>query len=421
MAGNKKILLKNTIMLYILTFSTYLMSFITVPYQTRVLGPEKYGLLGVATAVMAYFQLFIDFGFLLSATEEVAQNREDKRKLSEIFTSVTINKILLATLGAGILFSTFGFVEQWRENWFFFFLNFISIVLGSLLPDYLYRGLEKMSAITIRSVLIRLLFTLMIFVFVKTPEDYLLIPILHILGNGAALAGVYIHLFWRLKIGFIVCKLQDIWRRLKRSLTFFFSRIATTVYTVTNTIVLDLFSGGTLTAYYTAGDKLISTAKNGLSPISDSLYPYMVRNKDFKLIKKVLLIIEPIIVLGCAILFVIAEPFCVWFFGSEYAEAGDVLRSLLPVVIVILPSYIFGFPVLGAMGINKYANYSVVFGSIVHIIILISLYLCNLLSLVSLGIATSITESLILLFRLIAVWKNKHLLKHDDVEKEGEK
>ena len=54
-------------MLYILQFSTYFLSLVTVPYQTRVLGPVVYGYVGVALAVMAYFQLFMDFGFLLSA------------------------------------------------------------------------------------------------------------------------------------------------------------------------------------------------------------------------------------------------------------------------------------------------------------------------------------------------------------------
>ena len=48
----RKILYKNTIMLYIMTFSSYFLSFVTVPYQTRVLGPEKYGLIGVSTALM---------------------------------------------------------------------------------------------------------------------------------------------------------------------------------------------------------------------------------------------------------------------------------------------------------------------------------------------------------------------------------
>ena len=88
-------LLTNTIMLYILTFSNYFFNFITVPYQTRILGPINYGRLGFATAFMVYVQLFLDFGFLLSATEEVTNHRNDKKRISQIFTTVCCCKLIL--------------------------------------------------------------------------------------------------------------------------------------------------------------------------------------------------------------------------------------------------------------------------------------------------------------------------------------
>ena len=411
MKDRKNILLKNTIMLYILTFSSYIMGFITVPYQTRVFGRNIYGVIGVAAAVMVYFQLFIDFGFLLSATQEVSANREDKKRLSNIFSSVTINKFFLILLSSVILLLCCGFVEQWREHFLFFVLTFISTAIASLLPDYLYRGVEKMEAITIRTVLIRLFFTLMIFIVVKKPSDYLWIPILQLIGNLVALVGTYIHLYRKLNIFFCKCSFKDLLGTFKSASTFFFSRIATTLYTATNTVVLDLLFGGGLTAYYTTADKLVGVARSGLSPISDSLYPYMIKNKDFKLIKKILLTIEPIIIVGCIFVFVFAEELCICFFGKEYGQTSSILRALLPVIIVALPTYIFGFPVLGAMGLNKHANYSTIIGSIVHIVELFILYLLNGLNLVTLGLATSITESIILAYRLVVVIKNKNLLK----------
>ena len=122
LSRKKSVLLKNTVMLYILTFSTYLMSFIVVPYETRILGTEGYGLLGVAAAMMVYFQLVIDFGFILSATEEVSRNREDKRYLSQIFTAVTLNKLLLTLVSGIVLFALCRIVPRWHEHTLFFFL-----------------------------------------------------------------------------------------------------------------------------------------------------------------------------------------------------------------------------------------------------------------------------------------------------------
>ena len=201
------------------------------------------------------------------------------------------------------------------------------------------------------------------------------------------------------------------------SLPFFISRIATTVYSAANTIILDLISGGAMTAYYTSADKLVSTAKSGLSPISDSLYPYMIKNKDFKLVKKVLLLTEPIIIVGCAVLFIWATPICTWFFGEEYTYTADALRALLPIVVIILPSYILGFPMLGAMGLSKHANYSIILASSLHVINLVVLYITGMMNIVTLGILTSIAESVVFLYRLTVVIKNRNLLTKKDGEK----
>lgn len=411
MKNQKRVLFKNTVMLYILTFSTYILSFIVVPYQTRVLGPDKFGLLGLASAIMVYAQLVMDFGFLLSATQEVSVNRDDRKRLSNIFTCVTVNKLFLGLISLGVVMLVCAFVDQWSEHLLFFALFFVSTLLTSLLPDYLYRGIEKMGAVTVRTVLIKVFFSLMVFVLVKDENDYLMIPILNIIGNGIALLCVYVHLGVKERIHFTKVGLFDLLNRFKLSATFFLSRIATTIYTVTNTIILDLMSGGAKTAYYTSADKLVSTAKSGVSPISDSLYPYLVRNKDFKLVAKVLLLIEPIIIIGCAIVFIWAEPLCLWFFGEEYGETAPILRALLPIVVIILPSYIAGFPMLGAMGLNKHANYSVILGSALHVVNLIVLYFTGNLTMITLGIAASIAELIILIYRCIVIYKNRILLK----------
>ncbi len=80
---------------------------------------------------------------------------------------------------------------------------------------------------------------------------------------------------------------------LKRSSTFFYSRIATTAYSALNTVILDMISAsGATVGYYSSADRLITTGRSALSPISDSLYPYMVKNRDFKLVRKILLILN---------------------------------------------------------------------------------------------------------------------------------
>lgn len=414
MNGKRGVLLKNTVMLYILQFSTYLLSFIVVPYETRVLGPTIYGKLGVAMAIMVYFQLVIDFGFILSATEDVSRNREDNGYLRNIFTSVTWAKLVLTAVSFAVLLVLCRAVPSWRESTLFFTLFFGATAINSLIPDYLYRGLEDMTAITVRTVLIKLFFTGMIFILLKTPEQLCVIPALNIAGNLAALIGVYLHLSKKFNIRFTKVKMADVGRAVKRSAKFFYSRIATTAYTAANTIIIDLLTaGGSTVGYYTSADKLITTGKSAMSPIADSLYPYMVKNRDFKLVKKVLLIAEPVIAAFCVVVFIFAEPLCLWFFGKNFGPVAPILRAMLPVGIIILPSYILGFPTLTAMGLSKHANYSVIFGSCLHVFNLLVLYFTGHMNEVTLGALISIAEGAILIYRIAVIYKHRDRLRPD--------
>ncbi len=418
--GSKRgVLLKNTVMLYILQFSGTLLNLAVIPYETRILGPSVYGSLGVATAVMVYFQLFIDFGFMLSATEEVSRRRDDKKVLCEIFSGVTVCKLFLSVIAAVLLLVLCALIPTWRDKQTLFVLFFISTALTSFIPDYLYRGLERMTAITVRTVSIRVFFTAAIFIFLKKPEDILIVPVLNIIGNGAALIAAMAHL--KKSFGISLCRsgAKTAGTLLRRASTFFYSRIATTAYTAFNTVLIDILSaGGAATGLYTSADKLITAGKNALSPVSDSLYPYMVKNRDFKLVRKVMLIVMPVIIVGCTAAFIWAEPLCILLFGTEFAAAGDILRAMLPVGIVILPSYICGFPMLSAMGLTKHANYSVIFGTVCHISVLLILFATGNMSTVTLGCTVSLTETLILAYRLTVIVRHRELLRTPPQPKE---
>ncbi len=422
---NKKegVLAWNTLMLYLLTFSNYLLSFIVVPFETHKLGVAVYGSVGVAMAIMVYFQLFIDFGFLLSATDEVSRHREDSHRLNVILTAVSWCKLALTALTLAALFVLCRIIPAWKGKFGFYFLFFLGTAFNALLPDYLYRGLEKMSAITIRTVCIRAFSTLGIVLFLKGPETIWVIPAMTAVGNFVAVLACLMDAKKRLNIQFCRVSLGDVWLRMKQSSVFFLSRFATTAYSALNTVILDIVSPGKITqagvlvdnpvrGYYTTADKLMTTGKQALSPISDSLYPYMVKHHDYRLVKRVLLILEPIIFVGCTVIFIFAPQFCALFFGEEFGPAGQVLRVMLPTAVVILPSYICGFPMLSSMNLAKHANYSTVFGSVIHMINLAVLYFTGNMNMITLGAAMSVAEILILCYRLAVIWRHRDRLRN---------
>ncbi|MBC1813280.1 oligosaccharide flippase family protein [Listeria booriae] len=414
---HKKRLLENTIFLYALTFSGYFFSLITVPYQTRILGPEFYGKVGFAVAMMTYFRLVIDFGFILSATADVAKNREDAQKVASIYTAVMYAKGLLTALSFVVLLGICYAVPMLRQDMFLYLLTFASVAVSAFLPDFLYRGLETMKRITIRTLIIQAFFVLMIFLFLKTPQHYYFVPLFTLIGNAVALLFVQRHVSRQLKIKFVRLEKGYLWQTIQKSSPFFFSRISATIYQVTNTLFLGLMysPGSAKVGMYVASDRLIGTAKTTFSPLADSLYPYMVKNRDFRLLKKIIWMIMPPVIIICIVLSIYANECMALFLGPAFYGAGSILRLLLPIVAITPLIYMLGFPTLSPMGLAKHANLSTVVSAVVQLVGLSILFLTGTFSVQTLCMMTVLSQFTVLMYRVFIVWKNRHIFSQKEL------
>ena len=403
--SKKKRLAQNTFFLYIMTLSTYVLNLITIPYLTRVLGPTVYGNIGLAVGYMSYVQIILDFGFILSATQLISEKRNDYAYAEKVIASVNFIKILLSVCILIILFVlyNFGFFDAYVINLLIVYL--VGYLLAALLPDYFYRGIENMRVISIRTVFIKMVFTALVFLFVKSPEDAIFVPISVLIGNAVALLITYYDLHAKYGMHMRIPVVDYSWRIFKTSLPFFVSRFASTFYQALDIIVLGKIYGSSPTVgYYSSADKVITLAKTGSSPIADSLYPYMLENKNYKLVKKMMLILMPIITVGVVILGIYADPICLFVFGSEYVGTGKILRLLLPIAWIILPSYIVAFPIMSPLGLVQYTNMSNVIGMFFQIFGLVILKVTGFLNVYTICGLTSMTEIIVFLYRVSVVF-----------------
>ncbi len=419
-------LLENTVMLYILQFSNMALGMLTQGYKMRVLGVELVGLLGAAQYTANFFLIFLDFGFLLSATAKISARREDKQELSRILSCVVAAKVIFTLISAVVLtvFIVPKLTGTGEVLAYYFFL--LSCVAATMLPDYMYRGLEQMSAITIRAVAIKFVATALTFVLVQRPEDFYLCPLCTAIGNLGALAFVYWHLHSRVGVGFTRVSLREVWVEIKDSSQFLLSRMAASINSNLNGLLLkhampdaglSIYTNPDMaTGLYTSADTVIQAARNGMSPISDSLYPHMMKHRNFSIVKKAMLFIYPVILLGCAFVFAFAEPLLTLWLGPEGRDVVLPLRLMIPVAVFCFPNYVLGYPTLGAMGLAKYANISTGFGTVIYLIGAWVCYKTVGISLPALCILSSVTELSILLFRLAVIIKNRRLLQSPDGE-----
>ena len=405
-------LLSNTIFLYILSFSNQFLGLVTVPYLTRILGPSVYGKLGVAMSLMVYVQIILDFGFILSATERISKNRNNDILCSEIFSAVSIVKIMLAIITGVLFFIICNVVQAWKKDIWLYCFFYIAYCINSFLPDFLYRGKEEMQVITIRTVCVRVFFTLLIFVFVKDEHDLIKYPIILGIGNLISVIWSVVHVHHKYNIRFVKTGINLIKDTFKVTLPFFASRIAATFYQAATTIILGtMYANQPVVGYYSSADKLMSATKSVSSPVADSLYPYMTKNKDYKVIKRILLVACPIIVIIGIVTFIYAKEICIILFGKEYGEAANVLRCMIPAMAVIFPTYIVCFPVLTPMGLSKYANLSNILGACVQIASIVILLIFNSLNVYTLCICGSTSEVIVFLFRIGVAFKYRYKIK----------
>ena len=136
----KNKLLSNTIYLYILTIVKMVFPLVTLPYLTRILSVETYGSVAYVKSYMSYVQLVLDFGFLLSATKNiaVAKGKDDKR-IEYIVGDTLVEKVMLLFAAAVVTFFASIFIPILNANQAFLWLYFVGIAITILLPDFLYR------------------------------------------------------------------------------------------------------------------------------------------------------------------------------------------------------------------------------------------------------------------------------------------
>ena len=250
---------------------------------------------------------------------------------------------------------------------------------------------------------------LFIFLFLRSSSDYYVIPILNIIGNLIALITIIWYTKKHYSIRLMPVSISYFFKQIKLAFPFFVSRVVSTFYTAFNTFILGiLYPTGTVLGCFTTADKLITTSKSFVSPVADSIYPYMVKNKDFKLIKKLLRLFMPMIIIVGILVMIFSEQICVLLFGEEYYSAGMMLRCLIPIAMVVFPSYLLAFPTMNPLGLSKYANFSNILGATCQILFLLLLWLFNSLNVISFCIISSITEIIVFLYRLIIILRHKN-------------
>ena len=412
--SNKKIV-NNTIMLMIFNIAKIIFPFITLPYLTRVLSTEAYGTVAYVKTVMTYMQIVVDFGFVLSATKDIVKSRENKESLAYIVGDTLIARVILGAIGFLIVAILSLALPILRENILYTVLSYVVIFESVFLMDFLFRGLEKMHIITIRFILMKVISTLLTFILIKNDSNILLIPILDILSSTIAIILVFFEMK-KMNIRLKFSGMTNVFNSIKNSFVYFLSNVASTSFNALSTIIIGIYVNATEVAYWSVCMQIIGTIQACYSPISDGIYPEMIRTKNIGIVKKALKIFLPVIGLGCVATIFLAKPVLLILGGEKYLPAVPILQLLTPNLFIGFLSIMFGWPTLGAIGKAKETTISTVTSIIVHIILLVALIIFNKFNLYTIAIVRCITEAVLFGMRYMYYRKYKNLFNSEGVK-----
>ncbi len=400
-----RVLFGNFMSLSVLQAANYLLPLIVLPYLVRVIGIEKFGLIVFAQAVIQYFNVVTDFGFQLSATRDIAVHRNDSQKISTIFSAVFIIKSILAALCFGVLIILVVMFDKFGSEAEVYLLTF-GVVIGNLLfPVWLFQGIERMKYITALTVLGRVIYIILLFIFVHQESDYVTVPLVNSIGMIAAgLVSTFVALY-KFKVRLYAPALSDLVEQFKNSSQYFLSRVSVSIYSSFNTVILGFFTTNEAVGLYAAAEKLFIAMRTAFNPLVQALYPYMAARSNVSLFKKVFYLSVGASALLAAIVFLLSDFIIETIFGTGFKLSAELLRLFALVVPFVMASVLLGYPFLAALGREKYANFSIAIGSVVHLL-LIAL-LIPIISPTAVAAAMIVTQLVVLVIRIHGVRKHK--------------
>jgi len=336
----------------------YVMPLVVFPYLMVTLGAEKFGYIGLATAVTQYLMLIVDFGFNLSATKRIAIHKENPEKIQEIFWSVLLIKIGLLFISFVILLIIAIGIPQFRVYQSTLLIFFLMVVANTFSFVWFFQGLGKIRDVSIVNVISKLLILPLVFLLVKTNDDYLI--------AASIQSAVYVLSAVLIVFVLINKKYVPYWKKpnrnsmifeIKSASPIFWSNAASSIYVALFAVVLAYFSTAEEVGRYTAAEKIVrSFCYLIFLPVSQAFFPKLSALSQSnsaqagKLMKKISLSVGIIMLLVFFVLFFFSDYFML-FLGKDYNGIDIVFK-----IMAIIPFFVALGGVFGQLGLLALGN-----------------------------------------------------------------
>ena len=387
----KKSLVKNSIFNMAYKGFTALFPLVTTSYISHILLPEGVGKVAYANTIVAYFVLIASLGLPSYGVKAVAQNDETKEQRSRTFFElffINLTATLLCIVAYYTFVSSFAHFADRRE---LFWVMGLLLVLNVFNIDWFYQGMEEYTYIATRSFIVKILSFVLMLIFVKDSGDYLIYALILCLAT----AGNHLLNAFQLRKYITVSVLfprrsgkggkhpgqgvtegLHLGHHLRPVLVLLASTIATEVYTMLDTVMLEYFHGEIYVGYYSNAVKIVRMTYTVVIALVAVFYPrismYYKQNRQEEcnaLLGKGTQILL-LLALPCALgLFLTAGAIVPLLFGEAFFPAVGTLRILSVLVLVFSIAYFLGHIILTATGMERMILRATVAGALTNTVL----------------------------------------------------
>ena len=255
-----------------ITLANYIAALIVFPYVSRCLGVELMGKTSFAINVVAYFSLFALLGAATVGVREIAICNGDFEKRSKVFSSVMVVIGVLTGISLILMSVSIFLISRFQEYGTLLLIGSFSLVFTSLQIEWLYQGVEKFDYIAKRTIFIRILYCISIFLFVHDKEDFL---IYYILTVGIVVVNGFINLIYSRNYVHFSFKNVEFKKYLKPVAMYGVNKILISMYTTFNVMFLGLACNDIEVGFYSTANKLFAILLGVISAFTSVILPRM--------------------------------------------------------------------------------------------------------------------------------------------------
>lgn len=170
-------LFKNTIYKSILSFVNIVIPIIIGPYIVRLLDVELYGIYNRVFSEFQMFLAFASFGIYNYGVREISKFRDDKEKVSKLYSNLFVIS-LFSNLAVLIIYMIYTFLTSKGIATKLYLVMIIQIFANIIYVEFVNEALENYRFITIKSVIVKLIYFISLLLFVRNPDDIVIYAVI---------------------------------------------------------------------------------------------------------------------------------------------------------------------------------------------------------------------------------------------------